>query len=281
MMYSLIIDAGSTKMEGALLKGDKVTNRFTTEGFNPNYAVGSHRLTRILSQLGLATEDVEDVYRIHYFGSGCLKEENAKMVEETLKEFFPNSLPMVSDDMTGAARALLGRERGIACILGTGANSCLYNGESITKRAVSLGYLVGDEGSGCYIGRKLVRAYFYELMPPELRLEFDYDYYLTVNEFIDRVYHQPEASRYLGEFVKFAGEHIDHPFIKDLVKECFTEFIKVFVLRYKDCRDLRVGFVGSVAFSFQTLLYECLSAEGLTMGKVMRSPMDGLIQMYS
>ena len=188
---------------------------------------------------------------------------------------------MVSNDMMGAAHALLGPEKGIACILGTGANSCFYDGESITERAVSLGYLVGDEGSGCYIGRKLVRAYFYDLMPLELKLEFNNSYHLDINDFIERVYHQPEVSKYLAGFVRFAGEHIDHPFIQDMVRECFSDFIKVFVLRYNDCRNVQVSFVGSVAFYFQTLLYECLSAEGLTMGKVMRSPMDGLIQRYS
>ena len=118
-------------------------------------------------------------------------------------------------------------------------------------------------------------------MPIELKLEFDKAYHLEISDFIERVYHQPEASRYLAEFTKFAGDHIDHPFIQELVKECFRDFIQVFVLRYKDCHDLRVSFVGSVAFYFQYQLHECLSAEGLTMGKVMRSPMEGLIQMYS
>ena len=276
-MSTLIIDAGSTKMEWALLEGRKVLNRFTTEGFNPNYAK-PQRLIEIVSGVELPKAEVESVF---YYGSGCLKADNALMVGEVLRQGFPNGVPTVSNDMMGAAHALLGKEKGIACILGTGANSCLYDGEAITDRAVSLGYLVGDEGSGCYIGRKLVRAYFYNLMPLELKLSFEEAYQLDINDFIDNVYHKPEASRYLAGFVKFAGEHIEHPFIQELVKGCFRDFIQAFVLRYKECHELRVCFVGSVAFYFQNQHHECLSAEGLTMGKVIRSPMDGLIQRYS
>ena len=276
-MTTLIIDAGSTKMDWALLEKGKLLKRFATAGFNPNYA-DKRRLAEIISEVDLPKAEVNELY---YYGSGCLKAENALMVGEVLRQGFPNSVPTVSNDMMGAARALFGNEKGIACILGTGANSCLYDGKAITDRAVSLGYLVGDEGSGCYIGRKLVRAYYYDLMPLELKLEFNNSYHLDINDFIERVYHQPEVSKYLAGFVRFAGEHIDHPFIQDMVRECFSDFIKVFVLRYNDCRNVQVSFVGSVAFYFQTLLYECLSAEGLTMGKVMRSPMDGLIQRYS
>ena len=264
-------------MEWALLSGKKVDKRFTTDGFNPNYA-DIQRLDEILTKVDLPKTEIDE---IHYYGSGCLQVENALRVGEMLGKHFPKSNPTVSNDMMGAAHALLGHEKGIACILGTGANSCCYDGERITERAVSLGYLVGDEGSGCYIGRKLVRAYFYELMPLELKLEFNNVYHLEINDFIDNVYHKPEASRYLAGFVKFAGDHIDHPFIQELVKDCFHDFIQAFVLRYKDCHELRVGFVGSVAFYFETLLHECLTDEGLSMGKVMRSPMDGLIQLYS
>ena len=272
---NLIIDAGSTKMDWALLEEGKVLKRFSTTGFNPNYAE-PQQLIDIVLEVEVPRDKVQE---ISYYGSGCLKMENAKMVGEVLESLFPNSVPMVSNDMMGAARALLGQEKGIACILGTGANSCLYDGERIVNRAVSLGYLVGDEGSGCYIGRKLVRSYFYDLMPIELKLEFDSTYQLKISDFIDNVYHQPEVSKYLAGFVKFAGDHIDHPYIQELVKECFRDFIQVFVLRYKDCHNLRVSFVGSVAFYFQYQLHECLAEEGLTMGKVLRSPMEGLIQL--
>lgn len=270
-MSTLIIDAGSTKMEWALLEKGKVADRFTTPGFNPNY-------TPFTVLQDALKRDFPVVDSVYYYGTGCGSEKNCQLIRECFQERFPQAEVFVSHDLMGAARALLGHGKGIVCILGTGANSCLYDGEVVVDKAVSLGYLVGDEGSGCYIGRKLAKAYFYDFMPLELKLEFDKSYHLEINEFIDRVYHQKEPSRYLAGFAEFAGEHMDHPFIKTLLKECFMDFIKVFVLRYKECRDLPVCFVGSVAFYCQTLLYECLSDEGLTMGKVMRSPMEGLIQ---
>ena len=278
-MRKLIADAGSTKIEWVVLENKKVVKRVTSRGFNPNYADSIVLIDILYKELMDVFPPVDAVY---YYGSGCGSEDTQKQMRQYLKVYFEEANEVyVTHDLMGACHAVLGHEKGIACILGTGANSCVYDGATITERAVSLGYLVGDEGSGCYIGRKLTRAYFYGLMPDDLKLFFEQECQLELRDFIDKVYHQPEPSKYLASFTRFAGKHIDHPFIKDLVKDCFKDFIQAFVLRFKDCREMPVSFVGSVAFYFQTLLYECLSDEGLTMGKVMRSPMDGLIQMYS
>lgn len=273
----LIVDAGSTKIEWAVLEEGGRIQRVTTQGFNPNYA-SREVFDAILNELPNHFTETEELY---YYGSGCASEANRQMVFQMVSHVFYKAGIHVGTDLLGACHAVLGHQKGIACILGTGANSCVFDGSEITHQAVSLGYLVGDEGSGCYIGRKLTRAYFYELMPAELKLEFDNTYHLNIKEFIDKVYHQPAASKYLAGFTKFAGDHVDHPFIQNLVKDCFADFIKVFLLRYEECRALPVGFVGSVAYHFQGLLQQCLASEGLTMGKVMRSPMDGLIQLYS
>ena len=277
-MLTLITDAGSTKTEWVVVEKGKVVNRLITSGFNPNYA-GYEKLLDILNK---ELDGLPAVDAVYYYGSGCGSEIRQNEVRQYLKVRFEKAQEIVvTHDLMAAAHALLGHEPGIACILGTGANSCLYDGLQITDRAVSLGYLVGDEGSGCYIGRKLARAYFYDLMPLELKLEFEKDYQLNIKDFIDNVYHRPESSKYLAGFTAFAGEHQSNPFIQQLVKSCFKEFIEAFVLRYKDCRNYRVCFVGSVAFYFQYLVHDCLAEEGLTMGKVMRSPMEGLIQLYS
>lgn len=276
-MSILIVDAGSTKTDWIALENGTVTHHVTTRGFNPNYA-DPKAFPGILKELPADLPVMEAVY---YYGSGCGSEANQKMVRRCLKTRFKKAEISVTHDLMAVCHAALGHEKGIACILGTGANSCLYDGNDITERAVSLGYLLGDEGSGCYIGRKLVRAYFYDLMPLELKMSFHLAYNLEINEFIKRVYHEPEASKYLAEFTKFAGEHLAHPYIQNLIKDSFSDFLQAFVLRYKDCRTLPVSFVGSVAFAFQDLLRESLEAEGLTLGKVMQSPAEGLIQMYS
>lgn len=274
MKSTLIIDAGSTKMEWAILEKKKVVDRYTTPGFNPYYAS-----IKVLKEA--LNRDFPTVDAVHYYGTGCGLPKNCHRIRNVFRKRFPEAEVFVNHDLMGASHALLGHQQGVVCILGTGANSCLYDGENVVAHAVSLGYLVGDEGSGCYIGRKLARAYYYSLMPEELMADFMIKYNVNIEEFIDRVYHQEGASKYLAGFAEFAGEHIDHPYIQALLKECFNDFIKLFVLIYKESREWPICFVGSVAFYFQTLLYECLSAEGLTMGKVMRSPMDGLIQMYS
>ena len=186
----------------------------------------------------------------------------------------------VTHDLMAACHAALGHEKGIACILGTGSNSCLYDGEDIVDKAVSLGYLVGDEGSGMHIGREVVRAYFYGFMPEDLRQKFEETYHLELKDFIDKVYHQPLPSRYLATFAKFAGEHQSNPFIKELVKGCFKSFIEAFVLRYDASQSLKVSFVGSVAYHFQEILKESLAEYGLTLGEVMQTPAEGLIKYY-
>lgn len=276
-MSILLVDAGSTKTDWIVLDKGTVTHRVATRGFNPNYS-DPKMLPELLKEL---PADLPVIEEVHYYGSGCGSEANQNTVRRCLKARFKKAEITVTHDLMAVCHAALGHEKGIACILGTGANSCLYDGNDITERAVSLGYLLGDEGSGCYIGRKLVRAYFYDLMPLELKLSFHLAYHLEINEFIHRVYHEPEASKYLAEFTKFAGEHLAHPYIQNLIKESFADFIQAFVLRYKDCRSLPVSFVGSVAFAFQDLLRESLESEGLTLGKVMQSPAEGLIQMYS
>ena len=186
----------------------------------------------------------------------------------------------VTHDLMAACHALFGHEKGIACILGTGSNSCVYDGEGIAEKSVSLGYLVGDEGSGMHIGREVVRAYFYGFMPENLRQEFEATYHLDLKDFIDKLYHGEQPSRYLASFAKFAGERQSDLYIRVLVKRCFQAFIEAFVLRFENCKSMKVSFIGSVAYHFQDILKETLADNRLSMGEVMQSPSEGLIRYY-
>lgn len=278
-MRKLIIDAGSTKTEWILLDGERVLDRFTLGGYNPNYNELGVLIDLLYRDLSETFPAVDAVY---YYGSGCGSENNREELTQILHVRFEEAKEVyVTHDLMAVCHAVLGREKGVACILGTGANSCLYDGKEIVDQAVSLGYLVGDEGSGCYIGRKVVRAYFYDLMPLELKLSFEQSYHLEIKDFIHNVYHETGASKYLAQFAKFAGVNQQHPFIKELLKGCFKEFIEVFILRYRDAISLPVSFVGSIAYYFQELLNECLEEEGLTLGKVRQTPAEGLIRFYS
>ena len=278
----LIIDAGSTKMEWILMEGNEVKSRFTTEGFNPNYSFLQDLEDMVSSVVETCrgTSLHNEIHSIHYYGTGCGNPQNCQIVKEVFQNRFPNADIHVTHDLMAACHAVLGHEKGIACILGTGSNACLYDGETITEKAVSLGYLVGDEGSGMHVGREVVRAYFYGFMPEELRMQFDAEYHLDLKEFIQRLYHEGQPSKYLATFAKFAGENQAHPFIHDLVKRCFNAFIEAFVLRNNANRSLKVSFIGSVAFHFQDVLRESLADYGIAIGEIMQAPAEGLIRYY-
>ena len=272
----MIIDAGSTKMGWILMDGHEVKAHFVTKGFNPNYSP----MQDLVETCRGASLPNDNIHSIHYYGTGCGNEQNCQIIKDVFQNQFPDAKIHVTHDLMAACHAALVHEKGIACILGTGANSCVYDGTNIIEKAVSLGYLVGDEGSGMHIGREVVRAYFYGFMPEDLRLKFEETYHLELKDFIDKVYHQPQPSRYLATFAKFAGEHQSNPFIKELVKGCFKTFIEAFVMRYSECKSLKISFVGSVAFHFKDTLKETLTDYGLTLGEVMPSPAEGLIRYY-
>lgn len=276
-MY-LIADGGSTKTEWILIEGQQVVLRFLTKGFNPNYT-DWETITVIISS-EFPPDCPDDVEKINYYGSGCGNEKNCQLVSAALQQRFPTAEIHVAHDLMAAAHGLLGHEKGIACILGTGANSCLYDGKNIVNQAVSLGYLVGDEGSGTHIGKNVLRSYFYGFMPADLKQEFEAYYQLTHKDFIDKLYHFPQPNMYLADFCKFAGEHQNHPYIRKICSDCFNDFIRIFIERYDVCKELKVSFVGSVAYHFQPIMKTCIEEKGLHLGKIIQSPADGLIDYY-
>lgn len=271
----LIIDAGSTKMEWILMDGNEVKNRFQTEGFNPNYGD-----IQILMERCNGASLPEEIQFVHYYGTGCASEKNRQLIKKVFQDRFPKAEIHVTHDLMAACHAVLGHEKGIACILGTGSNSCVYDGENIVEKAVSLGYLVGDEGSGMHIGRAVVRAYFYGFMPEDLRQKFAETYHLELPDFVQTLYQTPQPSRYLASFAKFAGENQTHPFIRDVVRSSFQDFIEIFVRCYEDCYKMKISFVGSVAWHFQDILRKTMSEFHLTMGEVLQAPAEGLIRYY-
>ena len=271
----LIIDAGSTKMGWILMEGHEVKAHFVTKGFNPNYSP-----IQDLVETCHGASLPNGIQSIHYYGTGCGNEQNCNVIKEVFQKQFPNAEIHVTHDMMAACHAVLGHEKGIACILGTGSNSCLYDGENIAEKAVSLGYMVGDEGSGMHVGREVVRSYFYGFMPEDLRQQFEAEYHLELKDFIQNLYHSGQPSKYLATFAKFAGGHQTNTFIKELVKGCFKSFVEDFIMRYAECKSLKISFIGSVAFHFKDILKETLADYGLTLGEVMPSPAEGLIRYY-
>ena len=269
----LIVDAGSTKTEWIVLDGETIVDCNTRDSYNPNY-------NNLNTLIGLLQKSFPVIDAVYYYGTGCGNERNCQLIKEVFQDRFPEDDIHVTHDLMASCHALLGQRKGIACILGTGSNACVYDGASITHRAVSLGYLLGDEGSGMHIGREVARAYFYGFMPEDLRRKFNEAYPLELRDFIQRLYHEAQPSRYLASFARFAGEHQAHPYLKGMVKDCFKAFVEAFLLRFEDCKSMEICFVGSIAYHFHDILKETLADYGLTMGEVVQAPAEGLIRYY-
>ena len=272
---TLICDCGSTKAEWAFLDGKNVVKRFITNGFNPNFTDGE-----VIKNILLETKNAVDnqqVDKICFYGSGCGSEANQNKVAMLFAMVFKINDIEVHPDTLGACHALFGKNPGVACILGTGSNACVFDGEKITKSVASLGFMIGDEGSGCHIGKRIVHDYFLGLMPDDLRAKFYEKYHLDRDKFLKKVYQGEQPSKFLADFTRFASENIENQYIKNIVGGCFEEFIKCSLMA--PAND-SVGFVGSVAFVFQEILLQVLENHNIKCEKILKDPMDGLVEFY-
>ena len=290
----LICDCGSTKAEWALLDGENVVKRFITNGFNPNFT-DNLTMNNIISE-AKDNVDNQDIRNFYFYGSGCGSAANRIRVSMIFSTVFKIKDIGVYPDTMAACHALFGNNPGTACILGTGSNACHYDGKEITQSIGSLGFMIGDEGSGCHIGKRIVHDYFLGLMPDDLRAKFDEKYHLDRDAFLKRVYQGEQPSRYLAEFTKFAAENIDNQYIIDAVGDCFEAFINTSFrperseveksTAFERSRFLNklemtpIGFVGSVAFIFQDILLQHLENHNIKCSKILKNPMDGLIEYY-
>ena len=277
---TLIIDCGSTKAEWAVLDCENIAKRFITNGFNPNFTENETIKNIVLEAKN--TIDNHKVNKIVFYGTGCGSEANQNKVAMIFAMVFNINDIEVYPDSLGACHAVFGKNAGVACILGTGSNACVYDGEKITESMVSLGFMLGDEGSGCHIGKRIVHDYFYKIMPEDLRAKFDEKYHLDRDTLLKNVYHGEAPSRYLAEFARFALENIENQYVKSVVTRCFESFIDyVNDNEVPRCaRNDRWGFVGSVAFAFKDLLLQVLDNHNIKCSKILKNPMDGLIEYY-
>ena len=275
----IIADGGSTKVCWAIENSAGEWHKVRTEGLNPALLGPEETAKRIEAELLPLTGD-EPVEEIHYFGAGCTAELSPTMMKILQEATGCNSVE-VGSDMLGAARSLCGSSMGIACILGTGSNSCLYDGSHIADSVGALGFILGDEGSGASIGRRLLGDIFKRQMPREVVDDFAATMKLTQAEAIERVYRQPAPNRFLASMMPFVARNICHEAVDRLVTDEFLRFLDRNVLHYTGCHDLPVNFTGSVASHFHVQLEKAMNARGLRLGRVEADPIDGLIRYYS
>ena len=272
----LIADSGSTKTHWCLIANNGDANEFFTDGINPFFqttdAMQNSVSNQLLPQMGHLMW-VGPVTNVFFYGAGCTPEK-IPFVTRALQAVFKNAQVEVNSDMLGAARALLGNEAGVACILGTGSNSCQYDGEKFVKNVPALGFILGDEGSGAVLGKRLVADLLKNQLSDELKEQFLEQYNTSQADIIENVYRKPFPNRYLAKLSKFAAENISNPLIYNLVYDHFCQFIIRNLKQYP--QELPVGFVGSIAYYYREVLEKALADNGITLANILQDPIDGL-----
>ena len=277
----LIADSGSTKIDWCLLNGKKKVAQIFTTVMNALLMTEEEMAECIMTELMPSLQGYE-VTEIFYYGAGIISDEIKNQVKNALKRNLPNVTTIeVDTDLLAAARALCQHEPGIACILGTGSNSCYYDGEKVVDNVSPLGYILGDEGSGAVLGKLLVGDVLKKQLPEHLCEKFLKEYNLDRNTIIDRVYRKPAANRFLAQFAPFLEHNIEEPSIHALVLRSFTDFFVRNVASYPNYKELPCNFVGSIALLQKDILAEAASKLGITIGNIIQAPMEGLIKYHS
>jgi len=276
----LIAEGGSTKADWVLLDDEfNALERFQTIGLNPYF----HTKKDVVQALSNSYEiqsyrfDIEGVY---FYGAGCSSKKLNKRILAGLQDAFPHATIQVNHDLLAAAYATYTGEPEISCIIGTGSNSCFFDGENIREEVPAIAYILGDEASGSYIGKRLLKDYLYKTLPEDLFKDFNLEYNLSKDEIIEQVYNRPHANVYLASFAFFAGKHKEHKYIRAIVRDGFRDFIKTHVLCFQEAPKVNVNFVGSIASVFQSDLVSVMNEYELKMGEIIARPVDGLIRYH-
>lgn len=277
MKSILIADSGSTKTDWCLLQDNK-KKRIVTQGLSP-YFLDQAQISEILrKELAPKLKNVVPD-EIFFYGTGCSNPNNASIVKRAIREHFKTSIK-VDHDLMGAAKALCGREKGVACILGTGSNSCFYNGKKIVKNSPGLGYVLGDEGSGAYMGKKVIQYFMYNTFDEDLMERFKAKFNTNAVEILDAVYKQPLPNRYLASYAIFLQENRGHFMVENIIEDGLNDFFFNHIYKYRESWSMPLHFVGSIAYGFKDVLKDLCDSYELQLGKVLKNPMEGLIKYH-
>ena len=276
----ILADSGSTKTHWCLMTESGQCSEFFTDGINPFYQTADAMKNSISNQLLPQLAHlmwVGQITSVYFYGAGCTPEKSPYVVDALRANFRRAEIIEVQSDMIGAAISLVGDGKGVACILGTGANSCLFENGKITKNVPALGFILGDEGSGAVLGRRLVADLLKNQLSDELKEQFLTEYNTDMAQIIENVYRKPFPNRYLASFTKFCSANIDNPLIYKLVYDHFDYFVKRILPQYP---KLPVGFVGSIAYYFRDVLEKVMADNGFEVSKILQSPMEGMKEYY-
>lgn len=275
----IIADSGSSKTNWVISGGESGLQRINTTGLNPNFSSSSH-ISSVVEENILPASGKKEGIKIFFYGSGCSDKLMCNKVKDAIKRVYTDAEIEVNTDLLGAARAVLGKNKGIACILGTGSNSCLYDGRSIVSNIPPLGFILGDEGSGAYLGKRLLSDYLKGIMPADVSGMFSEKYQTDKDLVIEKVYRGEFPNRYIASFVFFLRDNINKPYCHSLVEDAFSDFINRNVRFYDNYDKLKIGFTGSIAWHFEDILRKVLQSYGLQQGEIIREPIDKIMDYH-
>ena len=274
----LIADSGATKTAWRLV-GKGSFKSFFTVGLSP-YHMDRTQIRETLLKAFPKTLLKKEILSIHYYGTGCKTKANANIVKKALEDIFPDAAVHVTHDLMGAAIATCGNKPGIANILGTGSNSCSFDGKKILLNSPGLGYILGDEGSGAYLGRKVVQHFLYGTFDAPLMKSFKEHFKTDKNEILQKVYKEPFANRYLAGFALFLSMHRGHFIIENIIEDGLRDFFEQHLGSYPQRFTVPIHFVGSIAFHFKDKIAELCNDFGFKLGSIIKQPMDGLVDYH-
>jgi glucosamine kinase len=275
----LIADSGSTKSNWMILKNDNSSINLNTIGFNP-YFHDSENIAKEIRKNETLLGYAPKVKELYFYGSGCSTVALCNIVKNGLQAVFVNAEIEVGHDLKACAYATYQGEPAISCILGTGSNSCYFDGEKVTEGQPPLAFILGDEGSGSYYGKQLLNKFLYKQLPPHIQEDFFNEYQLTKDEVNENVYFKAHPNVYIASFMKFLSRHPNDPFVVEMLREGMTRFLVCHVLCFPQAREVKVNFVGSVAFYFEDILRSVAQELGVKVGNVIKKPIDGLVAYH-
>ncbi|MPT31058.1 MAG: ATPase [Chryseobacterium sp.] len=275
-----IVDGGSTKCDWVILENDGTEVLKTeTVGFNPNI-IKPELITIEIEKNQALTKFKDYLENIFFYGSGCGTPENKLIVEREIQKVFTNAQIRVKEDLLAAAYAAYRGVPAIVCILGTGSNACYFDGENIKTELPSLGFLIGDEGSGSALGKQLVRHYFMKKLPPDLHQQFTEIYQLNIDDLLKNMYHNPRANAYMADFTRFIVDRKTHPYFQNFIYKELKNFLEFQVMPYEECRESEINFIGSIAYFFEDSLRAAASDFHFKIGTVVQRPIESLVNYH-
>jgi hypothetical protein len=275
----VVAESGSTKCDWLLDDGKGHVHETFTIGFNPFF----HTTDVVLEHLKANTDLMKyalEIEEVHFYGAGCSSENRNAVIKVALETVFTQAKCHVGHDLNASAYSTYTGEPAITCILGTGSNSCYFDGNEVTEVIPALGYILGDEGSGSYFGKQILADYIYERLPKELQKDFKGRYQLTKEEIFSKVYNQRDANVFLASFMRFLVPHKEHPYFADIINKGLRQFAKIHITCYPNYREVPVHFVGSVSYYFQDVLRDIAGEMGFTVGNINKNPVSALLEYH-